>query len=97
MTMWQLLAILFGATSFAGTAWAIWLAIDRGRLRRRFAGILDLEREIIGRRHAFNIELSRRQIVFESELAARRRAVESELAKQTAEVAVRRATSQVAN
>ena len=94
-----LLVILFGATTVIGAAAAIWLARDRDRLRRRFAGIRDLEREIAARRHAFNVELSRRQIVVESELTARRRAVEGELAKRTAEVvlAVRQTMRRAAN
>jgi hypothetical protein len=90
MMIWQLLAVLFGATTFAASAIAIWQHNERGRLQRRFAGVLDLDREIAARRHAFNVELSRRQIVFDSEIAARRRAIEGELAKQTAELEGRR-------
>lgn len=85
MTLWHLIAVMFGITTFAATAAAIWQTIDRNRLKQRFAGVLDLEREIAARRHAFNLELSRRQIVFDSELAARRRLLEAELAKQTAD------------
>ncbi|HET9623262.1 MAG TPA: hypothetical protein VFP84_17935 [Kofleriaceae bacterium] len=97
--MTTFLVILFGVTTLVSAAVATWMALDRKRLRTRFAGLIDLEREITARRHAFNVELSRRQVVFDSELAARRRAVESELAKQTAElaIAVKRTTNRVSN
>jgi hypothetical protein len=97
--MMTLLVILFGVTTLVGSAAAIWLALDRRRLHRRFAGILDLEREITARRHAFNIELARRQVVFDSTIAARRREVEGELAKRAADVvqAVQQTIRRVAN
>lgn len=84
--MWQLLAIAFGIATLALAMLAIWLFVDRAQLRRRFAGILDIDREIASRRHAFNIELSTRQSVFDTDIAMRRRMIDNELAKQCAEL-----------
>lgn len=77
--MMSLLAVLFGITTFLATSLAIWQFAALRRMKQRFAGILDLDREIAARRHAFNLELSRRQLVFDSDLNARRRMLEAEV------------------
>lgn len=83
---WELLAIGLAAAATALAALAIWQLVDRIRLRRRFAGIVDVEREIAARRHAFDVERAGAQRAFEAESAARRRAVDAELAEHAAEL-----------
>lgn len=73
-----LLAVLFGITTFFAAAVAIWQFTTLRRLKQRFSGVLDLDREIAARRHAFNLELSRRQLAFDSENNTRRRMLEAE-------------------
>jgi hypothetical protein len=90
---WKLLAIglLVAATALAIVA--IWLLVDRVRMRRRLAVVLDLEREIAARRHAIDVERAGAQRAFEAESAARRRAVDAELAEHAAELRRARASA----
>jgi uncharacterized membrane protein YccC len=83
---WKLLAIGLAAAVAAVAALAIWQLVDRIRLRRRFAGIVDVEREIAARRDAFDVERAGAQRAFAAESAARRRAVDAELAEHAAEL-----------
>jgi hypothetical protein len=95
---WKLFAIGLAATAAALAIVAIWQLVDRVRMRRRLAVILDLEREIAARRHAIDVERAGAQQAFEAESAARRRAVDAELAEHAAELrrARARATSEFA-
>jgi hypothetical protein len=61
MWMWNVIAGLLGVATSGLAALVIWQLVDRARLRRRFAGIVDLDREIARRRLAFELELSTRQ------------------------------------
>ncbi len=56
--MWKLLAVTFGCSTAALTASLLWQLIAHRRLRRRFAGILDLEDEIATRQAALNDRLA---------------------------------------
>jgi hypothetical protein len=97
--MWRLLTVAFGTAVVALVVLVIWQLVERARLRRRFAGILDLDREIAERRRACDAELAERQGAFDAELAVRRSAIETELASQTAEIelARRNATQELAD
>jgi hypothetical protein len=83
---WKLLAIGLAAAAAALAIVAIWQLVDRIRMRRRFAGIADVEREIAARRQALDVERAGAQRAFAAESAARRRAVDAELAEHAAEL-----------
>jgi hypothetical protein len=97
--MWKLLAIALGTAAIALAVLVIWQLVDRARLRRRFAGILDLDRELATRRGACDFEIAVRLDAFEAEIAGRRRAIDAELANQTAEIELgrRNATHELAD
>jgi len=67
MLMWKLL-VLLGAATLGLVGLVAWHRIDRARVRRRFAGVVDVEREIAARREAFERELASQR----GELAAMR-------------------------
>lgn len=90
MMMWKLFTMALGTTTIALAVLAIWQLVDRARLRQRYATIIDLDREIAARRHAFNIDLATKRSVFDSDIAARRRALDAEFAKRAAEIEVAR-------
>lgn len=83
---WKLLAIGLAAAVAAFAALAIWQLVARIRMRRRFAGVVDVEREIAARRHALDVERAEAQRAFAAESAGRRRAVDAELAEHAAEL-----------
>jgi Domain of unknown function (DUF4041) len=83
MMTWKLIVML-GAANIGLAAALLWQLVERARVRRRFAGIRDVEREIALRLQAFDRELARQRIELEGELAARRGALDGEVAAQTA-------------
>ena len=91
--IWKLLAIGFAAATAVLAVIAIWQLADRNRVRRRFAEIVDLDREIAARRLAFRIEATEAQRAFEAESAARRRAVDGELAEHAAQIQLARVSA----
>ena len=97
--MWRLLTVTFGTGVVALAVVVIWQLIERARLLRRFAGILDLDHEIMTRWHACENEIADRQRAFDAELATRRGAVDAELASQAGEIelARRNATQDLAD
>jgi hypothetical protein len=99
MMMWKLLTIVLGVATAGVSALAIWQLVDRARLRRRFAGILDINREIVARRRTLNFGIAESQRAFDVEITARRRAIDAELAKQTTEIELARhnATQELAD
>ena len=76
---WSLLTIGLGGVTAALAAVAVWQFVIRIRIQRRFAGIVDLEREIEERRDALDAELTARQHVVNAELTAWQQAVSAEL------------------
>lgn len=55
--MWNLI-VLLGAATLGLAGLVAWHRIDRARVRRQFAGVVDVEREIAARRQAFARELA---------------------------------------
>jgi len=86
MILWKLLAIVLGVATVGLAALTAWQRADRARLLRRFAGIVDVEREIAARRRTLNLGIAESQRAFDAELAARRHGIYAELAKQTTEI-----------
>jgi hypothetical protein len=84
--MWKLLTVVFGTGMVALAVVSVWQLVERARLHRRFAAILDLDRELATRRHACDAEIAVRLAAFEAEVAGRRRAIDAGLADQTAEI-----------
>jgi len=82
--MWKLLAL--GAVIVVLGAVVVWQLVDRRRLRARYRGILDLDREIALRRHVFERELANREIELAGEVEARRTAIDGEVAARTSEL-----------
>jgi hypothetical protein len=99
MMTWKLLALVLGAVTGGLSVLAVWQLIDRARLRRRFAGILDIDRETAARRRALHFGMAESQRAFDVELTARRRENDAELAKQVVELALarRNATQELAD
>jgi recombinational DNA repair ATPase RecF len=83
---WKLLAIGLAVATVALAILEIWMLVERIRMRRRFAAVADIEREIAVRRDALDVERAGAQRAFEAESAARRRAVDAELAEHAAEL-----------
>jgi chromosome segregation ATPase len=86
MITWKLLAVAFGSATVALTMIVVWQLVERFQLRRRYAGIRDVEREITRRRHALLVEMSSREHALAAEMAGKRRALETALAEQAAEL-----------
>lgn len=90
MITWKLLAVVFGSATVALAMLVVWQLVERAQVRRRYAPIRDLERELAKKRHSFTIEMSTREHVQETELSSRRRAFELLEAGQRAELDVAR-------
>ena len=97
--IWKLVAIVSTTAALSLAALVIWQLLESARVRGRFAGIVDLERELAARRHACDAEIAVRLGAFEAEVAGRRRAIDAELANQTAEIELgrRNATQELAD
>ena len=55
---WMLLAVALGCVTTALAVVVVWQLVARARLRRRFAGVLDIDAEIASRRIAFERQLA---------------------------------------
>lgn len=86
MMTWNVIVML-GAANVGLAAVVVWQLIARARVRRQFAGIRDVEREIARRRKAFDREQASQRIELAGEIASRRGAIDSEVAAKTAELA----------
>lgn len=97
LMIWQVLPLVFGISTLALAAVAFRLHRERTKLLARYGSIIDIDRELTLRRHAFSLELARKESVFNSELASRRRAIESELAKHSADLELARRVAATVN
>lgn len=84
--MWQLFALGFAGMTAGLAVLVVWQLIDRVRMRRKFAGIVDVDREVDERLRVLGTEVVTRQCEVEAELSARQHALDAELIARQLEV-----------